>query len=202
MRQRRCDAGVSERLWVSKVAGDIAQATAWLRAWPEAPRPARSTVPRSRRDHRVPFSSRVIFDRPMATLPELRARAPRHHGREKYSAYTTRIPALGSASLFIKQGRANVSLFIDGRCCRSLPHRSTHAASFLKAALPAGGGASRGDRISEMAVWLNAQRLLMRSYLAVEWSVTNTWLTIALSPVRPLGPGGWRGRSGQQGCQG
>jgi len=29
------------QLQVSKVAGDIAQATAWLRAWPEAPRPAR-----------------------------------------------------------------------------------------------------------------------------------------------------------------
>jgi hypothetical protein len=67
---------------------------------------------------------------------------------------------------------------------------------------PAGGGASRDERISEMASGSMHNGCLTRSYLAVEWSVTNTWLTIALWPVRPLGPGGWRGRSGQQGCQG
>jgi hypothetical protein len=67
---------------------------------------------------------------------------------------------------------------------------STHAASFLKAALPAGGGASGGDRISEMASGSMRNGCLTRSDLAVEWSVTNTWLTIALWPVRALGPGG------------
>jgi hypothetical protein len=66
----------------------------------------------------------------MATLPELRARAPRHHGREKYSAYTTTIPAFGSASLFIKQGTANVSLFTDGRCCRSVPRLDSRGRFF------------------------------------------------------------------------
>jgi hypothetical protein len=60
---------------------------------------------------------------------------------------------------------------------------STHAAGFLKAALPA--GASRGDRISEMASGSMHNGCLTRFYLAVEWSVTTTWLTIALWPVPP-----------------
>jgi hypothetical protein len=50
------------QLQVSKVAGDIAQATAWLRAWPEAP----GLLAQHRRD---PDAINSV----PATLPEMRA---------------------------------------------------------------------------------------------------------------------------------
>jgi len=125
----------------------------------------------------------------MATLPELRARAPRHHGRGKYSAYTTRIPALGSASLFVKQGTANVSLFIDGRCCRSVPRLDSRGQFFEGSPAYRRRFVTRrsdfGDGVCSMH-----NGCFTRCYFAVGWSVTNTWLTIALWPVRPLRPGG------------
>src|SRR5467141_1843068 len=50
---------------------------------------------------------------------DLRARVQRDHGREKQHIYPPEFQRFGSASLFIKQGTANVSLFVDGRHCRS-----------------------------------------------------------------------------------
>src|SRR5262249_28341942 len=63
------------------LAGDIAPATAWLRAWPEPPPPARST-------------------------PLWGSRSPANQRRD--SAYTTSIPTLSFVCLVVKQATANV----------------------------------------------------------------------------------------------
>jgi hypothetical protein len=88
------------------LAGDIAPPTAWLRAWPEAPQPARST-------------------------PWWRSRSCANERR--YSAYTTSIPALALVCSFIKQATANVRSLPMVAAVAHCRATSIRAAGFLKA---------------------------------------------------------------------
>jgi hypothetical protein len=81
-------------------------ATAWLRAWPEAPQPARST-------------------------PWWRSRSCANERR--YRAYTTSIPALALVCSFIKQATANVRSLPMVAAVAHCRATSTRAAGFLKA---------------------------------------------------------------------
>jgi hypothetical protein len=106
----------------------------------------------------VPFSSRVIFDRPWRRLPELRMERRVIMVRELQCIHDQNSSA-----------RVGELVHQAGHSQRELVHRwsmlSLSAAPprrmrpVLEGSPPACRGASRGDRISEMASGSNAQRL-------------------------------------------
>ena len=162
------------------LAGDIAPATAWLRAWPEAPQPARST-------------------------PWWRSRSCANERR--YSAYTTSIPALALVCSFIKQATANVRSLPMVAAVAHCRATSTRAAGFLKATCLGQPLCVEPDAICEIRSTHDAPPPARAPTWPLDGSVTNAWLTMALWPVRPLGRQGGevdRGSKGAkgQGCQG
>ena len=156
------------------LAGDIAPATAWLRAWPEAPQPARST-------------------------PWWRSRSCANERR--YSTYTTIIPALELVCLFIKQATANMRSLPMVAAVAQCRATSTRAAGFLKATCLGQPLCVEPDAICEIRSTRDDH--CRHALLLGRWVVRDERVVDHGSLARsPLGPAGWRGRSGQQGCQG
>jgi hypothetical protein len=129
----------------------------------------------------------------MVALPELRERAPvpRIHNQHSSAALVCS---------FIKQATANVRLLPMVAAVAHCRATSTRAADFLKATCLGQPLCVEPDAICEIRSTRDAPP--PASYLAVGWSVTNAWLNHGSLARSPLGPAGWRGRSGQQGCQG
>src|SRR5215475_3468503 len=156
------------------LAGDIAPATAWLRAWPEPPQPARST-------------------------PWWRSRSCANERR--YRAYTTSIPALALVCLFIKQATANVRSLPMVAAVAHCRAASTREAGFLKATCLGQLLCVEPDAICEIGQLVMHHR--RHALLLGRWMVSDERVVDHGSLARsPLGPAGWRGRSGQQGAKG
>jgi hypothetical protein len=135
---------------------------------------------------------------PLDTTPWWRSRSCANE--RQYRADTTNIPALALVCSFIKQATANVRSLpmVAAVHCRAT---STRAAGFLKAACLGQPLCVEPDAICEIRSTRDAPPPA-RSYLAVGWSVTNAWLTMALWPVRSLGRQGSEVDRGSKGAKG